>query len=98
MGVLYQSDFEADETSVNLQTKLQEQTFTSGDKIGQKVFTPLVAYSLMLFILIYFPCVAVLAAIKREAGLKWAVFTMFYTTALAWIVAFLTYNIGSFFL
>lgn len=95
MGVLYQSDLEADETSVGLQTKLQQQEFKSGPKKGEKVFTPLVALTLMLFVLIYFPCVAVIAAIKREANAKWAVFTMVYTTALAWLVAFGVYQIGS---
>ncbi|MCL2649993.1 MAG: ferrous iron transport protein B, partial [Candidatus Azobacteroides sp.] len=45
MGVLYQSDSETDQTSVNLQNKLREQTFTSGSRAGQKVFTPLIAYS-----------------------------------------------------
>ena len=97
MGVLYQSDLEADESSANLQQKLQEQTFTSGDKSGQKVFTPLVAYSFMLFILIYFPCVAVLSAIRREAGWKWAIFASLYTTSCAWLVAFLVYRIGGLF-
>ncbi|MFO7869570.1 MAG: ferrous iron transport protein B [Bacteroidales bacterium] len=94
MGVLYQSDLEADEESVSLQTRLQEQVHESGPLKGQKVFTPLVAFGLMLFVLIYFPCVAVIAAIKREANWKWAVFTMFYTTGLAWLVAFATYQIG----
>ncbi len=97
MGVLYQSDIDADETSVNLKTKLQQQVFTSGPQTGEKVFSPLVAYSLMLFILIYFPCVAVIAAIKKESDWKWASFTMVYTTALAWLVAFGTYNIGQIF-
>jgi ferrous iron transport protein B len=98
MGVLYQSDLSADETSANLQTKLKEQTFTSGEKKGQYVLSPLVAYALMLFILVYFPCVAVVAAIKREASLKWALFTTLYTTVLAWIVAYGVYQIGSYFI
>ncbi len=97
MGVLYQSDLNADENSVNLKTKLQQQVFTSGPRAGQKVFSPLVAYSLMLFILIYFPCVAVIAAIKKEGNFKWALFTMAYTTTLAWIVAFAVYHIGNIF-
>ncbi len=97
MGVLYQSDFSDDET-VNLQKKLQEQVHTYGNKKGQKVFTPLVAFTLMLFVLIYFPCIAVIAAIKREANWKWAIFTMTYTTVLAWIVAFATYQIGQLFI
>jgi ferrous iron transport protein B len=94
MGVLYQTGLEDDETSVSLQKKLQEQTFTSGPRTGEKVFTLLVAYSFMLFILIYFPCIAALAAIRREAGWRWAIFTAFYTTALAWLVAFFVYKTG----
>ncbi len=98
MGVLYQADMNADENSANLKTKLQEQKFTSGDHKGKNVFNPVVAYSLMLFVLIYFPCVAVIAAIKKESNWKWAVFTMVYTTVLAWIVAFAAVQIGNLFL
>ncbi len=97
MGVLYQSDTHADEYSASLKNKLQEQVFTSGPKAGQKVLNPLVAYSLMLFVLLYFPCIAVIAAIRKEADWKWASFTMLYTTILAWFVAFATYQIGSLF-
>lgn len=93
MGVLYQSNVEDDNT-FNLQTKLKEQTHSVGKYKGEVVFSPLVAYSLMLFILIYFPCVAVIAAINREANWKWAVFTMTYTTALAYLVSLITYQIG----
>ena len=98
MGVLYQTDFSVNKSSANLHTKLQEQTYTSGPKIGKKVFSPLVAFSLMVFILIYFPCVAVIAAIKRESDWRWSVFTMVYTTVIAWIVAFGVFQIGSYFL
>jgi ferrous iron transport protein B len=94
MGVLYQTDLEADETSTGLREKLREQTFTSGPHVGEKVFTPLIAYSFMLFVLLYFPCVAALSAIRREAGWKWALFTAFYTTGVAWLVAFLVYQIN----
>lgn len=97
MGVLYQSDMAADENSVNLKTKLQQQIFTNGPRTGEKVFSPLVSYSLMLFILIYFPCVAVIAAIRKEANWKWATFTMIYTTVLAWFIAFAVYQIGNLF-
>ncbi len=95
MAVLYQSG--ADDSTDNLQTKLQEQEFMSGEKKGQKVFSPLVAFALMLFILIYFPCVAVIAAIRKELGWKWGAFTMVYTTVLAWLVSFGFYQIGSLF-
>lgn len=95
MGILYKADMEADESSEALVGSLQQQTYKSGDKAGEKVFSPLIAFSLMLFILIYFPCVAVIAAIKKEANWKWALFTMGYTTVAAWIIALATYQIGS---
>ncbi|HPN39270.1 MAG TPA: ferrous iron transport protein B, partial [Melioribacteraceae bacterium] len=98
MGVLYQAELDADENSGGLQHKLKEQIYSYGPKKGEKVFNPLVAYTLMLFILIYFPCVAVIAAIKKEAGTKWAVFTMVYTTFIAYLVSLITYQIGSLFI
>ena len=69
------------------------------DLANRLPITPLVAFGYMLFVLIYFPCIASIVAIKQESGgWKWALFTAFYTTALAWIVAFLTYNIGKLFI
>ena len=97
MGILYQADLKADENSGTLKTKLQEQVHSHGDRIGQKVFTPLASFAFMIFILIYFPCVAVIAAIKKESSWGWAVFTMVYTTGLAWLLAFAVYQIGSLF-
>ena len=98
MGVLYQGEYDADASTANLHTKFQQQTYTSGQKVGQKVFSPLVAFSLMIFILVYFPCVATIAAIKRESNWKWAVFTMVYTTLVAWLVAYTIYQVGSIFI
>ncbi len=95
MGVLYNADMEADETSGALISNLQNQTHQSGKLKGQKVFTPLMAFSFMLFILIYFPCIAVIAAIKKESNWGWAIFTMAYTTGMAWIVAFVVYQTGN---
>ena len=43
----------------------------------------------MIFILLYVPCVAAVTAIKREAGAKWMLFTMLYTTGIAWVAAFI---------
>lgn len=97
MGVLYNASMNADENSQSLKQKLQEQTYTRGPKTGEKVFSPLVAFALMVFVLIYFPCVAVVAAIKKEANWRWAIFTSVYTTAIAWIAAFAIYQIGSLF-
>ena len=91
MGVLYTGEADADEESAPLKEKLQ--TATKPD--GSHVFNPVVAYSFMLFILLYFPCIAALAAIKREAGTKWMVFEIFYTTGVAWLVSFIFYQLAT---
>lgn len=63
---------------------------------GRIPISPLVALAYMLFALLYFPCIATLAAIKQESGSwKWALFTAVYTTLLAWVVAFAVYHVGS---
>ncbi|MDR0953949.1 MAG: ferrous iron transport protein B [Rikenellaceae bacterium] len=85
----------AGEDEASLTENLQGQTYTSGPKAGEKVFTPLVAYTMMIFILLYFPCAAAIAAIRKEAGWRWALFSVLYTTSLAWILSFLVYQIGS---
>ena len=95
MGILYQADMESDDESGHLINKLREQEHRNGRLKGEKVFSPLVAIGFMLFVLIYFPCIAVIAGINKESNWKWSVFTMFYTTAIAWVVAFLTYNVGN---
>jgi ferrous iron transport protein B len=95
MGVLYHADIRTGENSGALVSGLHNQVHQSGKLKGQKVFTPLVAFGFMLFILIYFPCIAVITAIKKESNWRWAVFTMVYTTAMAWVVAFAVYQIGS---
>ncbi|MFC1734144.1 ferrous iron transport protein B [candidate division KSB1 bacterium] len=98
MGVLYLADDKGKNTSESLQTKLKSQRYQSGKKKGELVFTPVVALSFMAFILIYFPCVAVIAAVKKESGKWiWAAFTAIYTTGLAWLVSFLIYQVGSLF-
>jgi ferrous iron transport protein B len=77
---------------------LQERLLSSERLDGSKVYTPLVALSFLLFVLIYFPCIATIAAIKNESGSwKWAGFTILYTTSLAWIVSFAVYRLGCLF-
>ena len=66
-----------------------------GGDISAAGFTPLTAYSFMLFVLLYFPCVATIATLRREAGKVWAWFTVFHSLALAWLVSFIVYQIGS---
>jgi ferrous iron transport protein B len=97
MGVMYQSGNSIDASSVGLKNKMKDQVYQSGPRAGQKVFTPLTAFALMLFVLIYFPCAATLSAIKKEAGTAWALFAVFYTTAVAWLVSFAVFQLGSMF-
>lgn len=92
MGILYHVP-DVEENSQVLAVTLREQKNAN----GVPLFTPLVAYCFMLFILIYFPCMAVIAAIRKEAGRKWALFTIFYTTGLAWVVSFCVYQVGKLF-
>lgn len=69
----------------------------SGAAIAAELgWTPLVAFAFMVFSLLYVPCVATVATIKSEtSSWKWPLFAMFYTTATAWIVAALIFQIGS---
>lgn len=97
IGVLYQAENDPDEKS--LANKIKMVKYESGPLAGTPVFTPLTGISFLIFTLIYFPCIAVIAAIKRETGsIKWALFVMFYTTSLAWLISFLVYNTGKLFI
>ena len=58
------------------------------------VFNPVVAYTLLLFVLLYFPCFAAVGVIGSEIGKKWIPFLMIYTLAVAWIVSFVFYQIA----
>ena len=60
-------------------------------------WNPLSAFTLMLFVMIYSPCAVTVVAISREAGWKWAVFSMVYSTALAYFVCLAVFKIGSVF-
>ncbi len=95
MSVLYHSsDPTLDEDSSALITNLKADTYED----GSPVYTPVVALAFLMFTLIYFPCIAVITAISKESGSwKWALFTMLYTTGLAWLVSFMVYQIGSMF-
>ncbi len=58
--------------------------------------TPAAALAYMVFILLYFPCIATFVAIKNESGgWKWAIITAVYTILLAWVAAFITFRIAS---
>lgn len=84
LGTIY-SVGEADENSVSLKEALA----------ANPMFNPLVAYALMVFVLVYSPCLATIAVIKRETNSwKWALFSSLYSTVLAWILSFIVYHGG----
>lgn len=90
MGVLYNIDQEQ-LNSGSGETMLQ--------KALQQASTPAAALAFMVFVLLYFPCIATFIAIKQEGGgWKWAIFSAIYTIILAWVAAFAVYQIGSIFL
>ena len=75
---------------------LTERLLQEKNPDGTDVFTPLVGLSLMLFVLLYFPCIATVTAIVNEShSWKWGAFVIVYTCCLAWIVSFLVYQIGN---
>lgn len=110
MGVLYSNDDSfADDNSYNdaggKYEKLHEQItadLAQMHDMSQEQVEPiatLTAYSFLLFVLLYFPCIATIVAIKGETGSwKWALFTAFYTTALAWLVSAAFYQVGMLFI
>lgn len=88
MGVLYSGD---GDNEAALSEKLLADTYPD----GSKVYTPLVAFCFLIFVLIYMPCVATVATIKEEAhSWKLALASALYTTGLAWIVTFIVYQLG----
>lgn len=86
IGILYNAD---DEDPISLSQRLS----TEVDESGNLVFTPAVVLSLMLFVLIYFPCIGTIATIQHETkSWLWALFVVIYTVVLAWLVSFITYQ------
>ena len=95
LGVMY-----ADEEPID---SIAESDQSSGDTRLQKALvrsvSPAAALAYMVFILLYFPCIATFVAIKRESGeWKWAIVTAVYTIVLAWVAAFITFRLASLFL
>jgi len=85
MGTLYSIE-EADGQSESLKTALS------------KNYHPLVGYNFMLFTLLYFPCLTAMVIFRKEAGTKEMFFQIGYTLLLAWVISFLVFQIGRFFI
>ena len=80
MGILYHTE---DDESLT-------RAMTEGEDMNQAV-----ALAFLLFVLLYFPCVATISTLRKETGWKWAAFTVVHSLVLAWLVAFLAYHIAS---
>jgi len=80
MGILYHTE---DETS------LTEALQTNGGVTAAE------AMAFMIFVLLYFPCIATIATLNREIGKKWAIFSVVNSLILAWVMAFIVFQIGS---
>ena len=81
---MLEADFESDDNELRISQLVHDN------------MTPLSAASMLLFILLYMPCVSTIVAIKNESGKwRWALFTMAYTIGLAWVVSTLFFQIGS---
>ena len=82
MGILYHQD-----SDTKLVESLRDNPF----------FTPIKAYTFLIFVLLYFPCIATIATLRRELGRGWAAFTVVHSLALAWLMAFLVFQLGGIF-
>ena len=90
LGILFNDH---DETGTSMEKHLIDATYD--DNPGKKVFSPLVAYSFMVFVLLYFPCIGTIATVRREYGRKWSAVVVIYTVALAWLASFGIFQLGS---
>lgn len=93
MGILYD---EADDGK-NLEESLREERYESGPRKGEKVFTPASTLSFLVFVLLYFPCIATIQTLRRETSGKWAAFSVINSLALAYLAAFVVFRLFSLF-
>ena len=94
MGVLYTGSDEV----ANDNSEQGEHYSALHEQMAAEGITRLTAFCFLLFVLLYFPCIATIAAIKNETGKwRWAIFTAVYTTVTAWVVSAVVYQIGSLF-
>jgi len=91
LGVLYGAEEGEDNRPTSLRNALREDRYPD----GRRVFTPLIAYALMIFVLLYIPCLSTAAVIRKESGSwGWMFFSISYSTFLAWLAAFIVYQGG----
>lgn len=94
MAVLYRLD-DVDGDNKSQKEQIRNAKHTYGPQKGEPVFTLPIALSFLVFSMIYMPCIATFLAIKKESeSWKWAFFSIIYSTSIAWIAAFVVFNIS----
>lgn len=92
LGVLYNGDADSEDTA--LSERIQQPNL----KTGRPDFTPLVSACFLIFVLLYVPCIATVTAVVKETGSwKYGAFTLCYNTFVAWLLAFIVYQVGTLF-
>jgi ferrous iron transport protein B len=82
--------------NLELQSEEQEVSLGTFSEMQKRFGSGSAAFAYLLFILIYMPCVAAIAAVYRETNLNWTLFSVIYLTLLAWLVSTLFYQISNF--
>ncbi len=96
LGTIYNLGPETDETSTSLVERMRNATWDSGPRLGEPVFSPAVALSIMVFFALCCQCGATVATIRQETGgWGWAGLAFGYMTAMAYVGALVVYQVGS---
>jgi len=95
LGIVYNLGSEADAESQDLRAAMAQSRWADGPRAGQAVYSPVVAFSIMIFFALCMQCGSTVAVIAREAGWWWAIFAFTYMTILAWIGAVVAYQVGN---
>ncbi len=94
LGVIYSLGGDVVEETGNLKQAVADARWTDGERMGSPVYIMPVVVGILIFFALCSQCGATLAIITKETGLRWAVFSFTYMTALAWLGAVLSYQIG----
>jgi ferrous iron transport protein B len=97
MGIIYNLGSDVDEGSEDLRSVLRNEKWTSGPRMGTPIYTLSVVIGIMVFFALCMQCGATVAIIARELNWRWAAFSFFGMTTLAWLAAVFIYQIGSMF-
>ena len=95
LGIIYSLGGDVDEEDGNLRAALKNSEWQEGERTGTPIYTVPVVIALMVFFALCSQCGATTSIIIKEAGVKWAVASFVYMTALAWLGAVFCYQVGT---